>query len=52
MVVQAETTSTNATTGGIVEIHLLEGKKCAVLSNWICSVIAIDDGSSEQYNVG
>ena len=48
MVVQAEATSTNANTGGIVEIHLIEVKKRAVLSDWICCFLSINDGSSEQ----
>ena len=48
MVVQAEATSTNANTGGNVEIRSLEAKKRAVLSDRIWSSLSIDDGSSEQ----
>ena len=48
MVDQAEVTSTNANTGGIVEIHFIKCKKSAVLSDRICSFLFTDNGSSEQ----
>ena len=46
MVVQAEATSANANTGEMLK----DSVEClAVLSDRICSLGAIDDGSSEQY---
>jgi len=48
MVVQVVTTNTNANTGGNVEFRLLEATKRAVLSDWICSSLSINNGTSEQ----
>ena len=48
MVVQEKATSTNANTGGIVGIHVLEVKKRAIISNRICKSLSINNGSSEE----
>ena len=53
MVVQVEATSTNANTGEMLKSVCWKSKdsvEClAVLSDWICSFEAINDGISEQY---
>ena len=46
MVVQAEATGTRANTGGMLKS--VGRKSTTVLSDRICSFVAIDDGSSEQ----